>query len=103
MMYLIEIFLPLADNNGVRFGRSQYETVEKELSERFGGVTSYPRAPATGLWKESDAGTQEDDLVIYEVMAENLDVEWWSTYRSKLEQVFRQEKLLVRAQTSQLL
>ena len=47
--------------------------------------------------------TQEDDLVIYEVMAENLDVDWWSTYRAKLEQVFRQEKLLVRAQTSQLL
>jgi len=102
-MYLIEIFLPLADNFGVRFGRSQYETVEKERSERFGGVTSHPRAPAIGPWKESDAGTQEDDLVIYEVMAENVDVDWWSTYRTKLEQVFRQEKLLVRAQTSQLL
>ena len=102
-MYLIEIFLPLSDNNGVRFGRSQYETVEKELSERFGGVTSYPRAPATGLWKGADAATQEDDLVIYEVMAENLDVDWWSTYRAKLDKVFRQEKLLVRAHTMQLL
>ena len=102
-MYLIEIFLPLSDNNGVRFGRSQYETVEKELSERFGGVTCYPRAPATGLWKESDAGTQEDDLVIYEVMTENLDVNWWSTYRAKLEQVFRQDKLLVSAHMSQIL
>ena len=102
-MYLIEIFLPLSDNYGVRFERSQYETVEKELSERFGGVTSYPRAPATGLWKASEATTQEDDLVVYEVMAKTLDVDWWSTYRTKLEQVLRQERILVRAQRSQLL
>ena len=77
--------------------------LRRNLASGLEGVTCYPRAPATGLWKESDAGTQEDDLVIYEVMAENLDVDWWSTYRAKLQQLFRQEKLLVRAQTSQLL
>jgi hypothetical protein len=102
-MYLIEIFLPLSDNNGVRFARSEYEGVEEELSLRYGGVTSYPRAPAAGIWKTSETEEQKDDLIVYEVMANNLDVDWWSGYRTKLEQIFRQEKILVRAQTTQLL
>jgi hypothetical protein len=102
-MYLIEVFLPLSDNNGVRFERSEYERIEGDLSERFGGVTSYPRAPATGLWKASATEKQEDELVVYEVMANDLEVDWWSTYREKLERIFRQEKLLVRVQTIRLL
>jgi len=102
-MYLIEIFLPLSDNDGVRFTRSAYQAVNEELSERFGGVTSFPRAPAAGLWKLTDSEKREDDLVVVEVLAEKLDVEWWSDYRSRLERDFRQDKILVRAQTTQLL
>jgi hypothetical protein len=102
-MYLIEIFLPLADNEGKAFTQSAFEAVEKELVERFGGVTSYPRAPASGLWKDSAAAKVQDDLLVYEVMAEELDQNWWSRYRERLERSFRQEKLVVRSQEIQLL
>jgi hypothetical protein len=102
-MYLIEIFLPLADNEGQRFFRETYEAVEKELTERFGGITAYARVPASGLWKEGDTKTQRDDLVIYEVMAKELDRDWWSKYRQELENVFRQKKLIMRAHRFQLL
>jgi len=102
-MHLIEIFVPLADNDGSRFPQDYHERVRQELADRFGGVTAYPRAPASGLWKLSPSETQQDDLVVYEVMAETLDEAWWADYRRQLESVFRQEKLLVRAQQVNLL
>jgi hypothetical protein len=102
-MHLIEIFVPLADNDGSRFPQDLHERVRHELADRFGGVTAYPRAPAKGLWKMSPSETQQDDLVIYEVMAATLDEAWWADYRRQLESVFRQEKLLIRAQQVHLL
>jgi hypothetical protein len=102
-MYLIELFLPLSDNDNQRFPRSHYEAVEQELTTRFGGITSYPRAPASGLWQSSPGEVQHDDLIVYEVMTETLDDAWWASYRRRVEQTFRQEKLLVRAQQVDLL
>lgn len=102
-MYLVEIFLPLADNEGSAFPAELHEAVERALSDRFGGVTAYPRAPASGLWKVSPTKSQQDDLVVYEVMTEQLDAASWADYRQHLEKVFRQEKLLIRAQQIEVL
>jgi hypothetical protein len=102
-MYLVEIFLPLTDNEGLPFPPDQHEGVERALADRFGGVTAYPRAPASGLWKVSPTKSQQDDLVVYEVMTKELDASWWSDYRQHLERVFRQEKLLIRAQQIEVL
>jgi hypothetical protein len=103
VMHLIEIFLPLADNDGARFPFHNYESVERELTERFGGVTAYPRAPARGLWKRSETTEQQDDFVIYEVMTDHIDRDWWQSYRTKLERIFRQDKLMVRAHAIKML
>jgi hypothetical protein len=96
-MKLVQIFLPLRDNRGKRFGRALFGQVRRELVGRYGGLTAYSRAPARGLWR-SPRGTQSDDIVIFEVMAPRLNVGWWRTYRRRLEQRFRQEKLLVLVQ-----
>lgn len=45
-MHLVQILLPLYDNDGRRFPTSHYESLRAELTERFGGLTSYSRAPA---------------------------------------------------------
>src|SRR5688572_29840507 len=82
---LIQIFLPLYDNGGVRFPGSEYKRVCDELMERFGGVTCQTRAPVTGLWQESSAERRQDDLVILEVITAELDRRWWSDYRHELE------------------
>ena len=95
-MHVIEIFLPLADNEGRRFGRELYERVRKELIERFGGLTAFTRSPAEGLWTD-EGETTRDDIVIFEVMADALDRGWWSQYRRQLEQRFAQEVILIRA------
>ncbi len=59
-MHLVEIFLPLADNDGKRFPQSTFHSVAHALTERFGGVTAYTRAPASGIWKTSQPEKQQD-------------------------------------------
>lgn len=101
-MYLVELFIPLANNDGVSFPRGAFMQVEQVLTDRFGGLTSYPRAPASGLWGDSEDSTR-DDLLIYEVMTELLDKQWWDSYRKTLERQFQQEKVLIRAKEIMLL
>ena len=97
-MHLIQMLLPVYDKAGTRFPQSHYDAVAKELTERFGGLTAYVRAPAAGLWQEEPGRTQRDDIVVYEVMAERLEPAWWARYRQELERRFAQEELVVRAQ-----
>lgn len=97
-MYLIQLLLPLYDNDQQALPRALFEQVRKELVARFGGLTAYSRAPLTGLWQEGDERTVRDELVIYEVMAPHLNRPWWRRYRRLLERRFRQESLVVRAQ-----
>ena len=96
-MHLVEIFLPLSDNEGRAFGPDLFAEVRRELTERFGGLTAFSRAPALGLWKQDQGETARDDIVVLEVMSERLDREWWSHYRATLERRFRQDVIVVRA------
>lgn len=103
-MHLVQIFLPLNDNSGIRISREAFAQIRDELMDRFGGLTAYSRAPADGLWKPSENETEErDDIVIYEVMVHALDRAWWNRFRQKLEVIFRQQSILVRASEITLL
>ena len=102
-MYLVQILLPLYDNEGHEFEAREYLELRSELADRFGGVTAYTRAPARGVWKGDSGETSRDDIVIFEVMTEELDRTWWTTFRKQLERRFRQESVIVRALTSTVL
>ena len=102
-MYLVQILLPLYDNEGRAFDAREFVQLRSELTDRFGGVTAYTRAPARGLWKGDSGSTSRDDIVIFEVMTEGLDREWWTRFRKQLESRFRQESVIVRALTSTVL
>ncbi len=95
-MFLVEILLPLYDNEGRRFGAGEFDRVRDELAARFGGVTAFSRSPAEGVWAEGGE-VSRDQIVIFEVMTDALDRAWWAAYRAELERRFRQEKLVVRA------
>lgn len=95
-MHVIEILLPLRDNEGRPFGPELYGEVRCELVERFGGLTAFTRSPAEGLWAEGGE-TARDEIVIFEVMADKLEREWWAGYRAGLEQRFAQDVILIRA------
>jgi hypothetical protein len=103
-MHLVQILLPLYDNEQNPQPPEQFRTVRRELTDRFGGLTVYTRAPAEGMWKpDNGEKTKRDDIVIFEVIAQELDAAWWSEYRRDLEARFRQKHILIRAQETQLL
>jgi hypothetical protein len=102
-MHLIQVLLPLYDNAGEPLSRDLFRAVAGELTDRFGGLTAYTRAPAEGQWKEGADTTTRDDIVVYEVMADRLDRAWWRDYRAGLEARFRQDVVVVRAQSVTLL
>jgi hypothetical protein len=95
-MHLVQLLLPLYSNAGMQFDQKLYTEVRNELVSRFGGITAYTRAPVHGLWQESDE-VFRDDLIIYEIMVETLEEEWWRGYRMILENRFQQQSLVVRA------
>lgn len=94
--YLIQILLPLAGNDGKPFPDETLRGIHRELSDRFGGLTAFSRAPAKGIWR-SGRTEARDDIVIVEVMAADLEEEWWADFRKRTETLLRQDKLIVRA------
>jgi hypothetical protein len=94
-MNLIQILLPRADNAGQPFAREDFDRVKEELAADFEGVTAFLQAPAEGLWREGGQ-TDNDDIVIFEVMAEEIDLQDWRRRRTELERRFRQEKVIIR-------
>ncbi|MBA1279615.1 MULTISPECIES: hypothetical protein [Pseudomonadaceae] len=96
-MHLIQLLLPLYDNDGQALPKSLFAEVRDELMQQFGGLTAHTRAPVNGLWLEDDNAAVRDDLIIYEVLAPELNRSWWSDYRTSLETRFRQEQVLIQA------
>src|SRR4051812_2192906 len=52
LMHLVQILLPLFDNDGTPLPSGEYAKVRHELMERFGGLTAHTQAPAEGVWKD---------------------------------------------------
>ncbi|MBF9232805.1 hypothetical protein [Microvirga alba] len=101
-MHLVQLLLPLTDNAGRPFDGAAYGRVRSELAEHFGIISSFTRAAANGAWKEG-GHTAHDNLVVFEVMAREIDQHWWERYRAELERRFQQETIVVRAFKADLL
>lgn len=101
-MHLIQLFLPLYDEKGAAISHKNFVAVRDLLTQRFGGITTYSRAPAKGFWKDKGK-IKRDDIVVFEVMTQKLDRRWWRAYRKILETRFRQKQLLVRAQVMEII
>jgi hypothetical protein len=99
---LVQILLPTFQRDGTAVPKSVFDHVAHELTEKFGGVTSYLRAPAEGRW-QSGTGTEHDQIVVVEVMTEEIDTAYWSTLRKRLERELAQDRIIIRCHTVQLL
>ncbi len=101
-MHLVEILLPLRDDKGESFPAEYYDDLAQHLTDKFGGVTSFLRAPAEGRWH--GRGTmQREDIAVIEVMARSFDREWWMALKNELQDKFRQHELIVRCQMVDLI
>jgi hypothetical protein len=94
-MHLIQLLLPLHDNHKQAFPTAYFNQVREDLTNRFGGVTAFLRSPAVGLWKENPAEINRDEVVMFEVVTEQLDKDWWADYRKQLQDRFRQQEILI--------
>jgi hypothetical protein len=96
-MFLVQLLLPLYDNSGQRIASAHFARVMDELTDRYGGVTAYLRSPAEGSWVQGGGAVDKDEVVMFEVMVDHLDRDWWSRYRGVLDERFAQNELVVRA------
>jgi hypothetical protein len=102
-VFLIEILLPVSDNDGKRFDIELFAHTRDELIHEFGGITAFFRSPAAGAWAAPDGTVQRDTIVVLEVMSEDLNRGWWHDYRGLLERRFAQDAIVVRASQVSLL
>ena len=72
------------------------------MKKAAGTSAARTRAPAKGFWKD-EGKLHKDDIVVFEVMVEHLDRQWWDGYRRALEARFRQEEILIRAQVTEII
>ena len=102
-MHLIQIFIPLLDNKERAFSKAHYAHIRETLTKKFGGLTAYNRTPAEGLWKDEHNTAHPDEMVIFEVMANELDGPWWQAYKQQLKYTFSQDEIIIRVQKILLL
>ena len=95
-MFVVELFLPLEKPDGSAVAADVFDRIRGELTDRFGGVTAHLQSPAVGAWKPEAAEVIHDRVVIFEVMIEDVDTEWWRQYRHQLEEELNQQRILAR-------
>ena len=93
---LIQLLLPLYDGMGKAYPQDSFKTVRKQLLKKFGGVTCYLNSPAKGLWKDDEQEITNDDVVVYEVMAAEIDKCFWKKYKKELKLIFKEESIVIR-------
>jgi hypothetical protein len=64
--HLVQILLPKEAGNGQSIAQQWFANLLMELTDTFGGATSFVRAPGQGLW---DSGGQ----------VERDNIAWWRT------------------------
>ena len=95
--YLVQILLPKETGTGQPVAKDWFDGFLKELTDEFGGVTSFLRAPGQGLW-QSGSGTQKDSIAVVEVMVDRLNPTFWQSVRERLERELSQDEIVIRAQ-----
>ena len=95
-MVLIQLLLP-ATGVARADGVAPLAQTRRELAERFNGLTAYLRSPAKGSWTAPDGHTEQDDVVMVEIVTETFDRAWWRNYAGTLAARFDQESIHVRA------
>ena len=91
MPSLLQMLIPTRDKELHLFGPDEFSRVRRELTDQFGGVTAYSRAPAEG---DPGKGVERDDIVVIEVVVERIDTEWWESISRTARDKFQQDRIL---------
>ena len=104
-MVLIQLPLPTRFPKGEasQDAAAALADTRRELAERFDGLTAYLRAPAKGIGTAPDGHTEQDDVVMVEVVTDRFGRAWWRIYAATLARRFAQDAMHVRAVPIELL
>ena len=104
-MVLIQLLLPTTLPSGApsQDATAALADTRRELAKMFDGLTAYVRSPAKGIRTAPDGHTEQDDVVMVEVVTDRVDRPWWRAYAATLAERFRQDAIHVRAMAIQLL
>jgi hypothetical protein len=94
--YLVQILLPKETGSGEPIRQEWFNGLLKDLTETFGGATSFIRGPAEGLW-QSGGETERDSIAVIEIMADNLEDAFWRSLRERLERELGQDEIVILA------
>jgi inorganic pyrophosphatase len=100
---LIQLFLPVVDRDGRPFPKKFFDQVKKKLAEKFDGLSVYTNSVADGYWKNDTNSIEKDQLLVYEVMANKIDLNYWAKLKASLEKQFKQELVVVRCLSMNLI
>jgi hypothetical protein len=95
--FLVQILLPKETGSGEPIRQQWFNGLLKELTEKFGGATSFIRGPAEGLWK-SGGETERDGIAVIEIMADDIEDAFWRSLRERLERELGLNEIVIRAQ-----
>lgn len=95
--YLVQILLPKQTGSGKPVERKWFESLLEELTDKFGGATSFLRAPGEGLW-QNGSEIENDNIAVVEIMTGDLDLGYWASLRGRLERDLLQEVIVIRAE-----
>lgn len=99
----IEVYLPLADNDGSPIEDVKFDSIEDELVDRFGGVTVTQRQfPLKGLWHSGERVFQ-DQVIVFTVMDFHTEtrievLRYLGRLKSRLKRKFDQLDVLITVQ-----
>ena len=96
-MTLVQILLPVYGNDGRALLHDTYGAIRDELVARFGGLTAFTQSPAEGLWTPGGGKPQRDEIIMIEVMVSQVERAWWSSFKARLETLFGQQSIVIRA------
>ena len=102
---MIQLLLPTTFLKGAvsQDASAALADTRRELAETFDGLTAYLRSPAKGIWTAPDGHTEQDDVVMVEIVTDHFDREWWRAYSIVLSKRFVQDVMHVRAMAVELL
>ena len=94
--YIVELLLPRQTGSGEPVAVHWLEQLLAELTDKFGGVTSFLRAPGKGLW-QTGGKVEQDNIAVIEVMTAKIDPVYWAKLRERLERELAQDEIVIRA------
>jgi hypothetical protein len=94
--HLVQILVPLITGENKKLEKRWFEGLLHELTDRFGGATSFKQSPGQGHW-DSGKEIERDSVALIEVMTAELDEEYWHELKARLEKELSQSEIMIRA------